>query len=101
MTKETQTQSSLKSWGFLALKSLLGVVLLAVIAFFVGPTNEFGSDTPSSRSAPTQTLSELDEWLAQSEAKFSDINLNRAISQWKQVKGQGVVGKKILTLRLM
>jgi esterase/lipase len=73
MTEKTQTQSSLKSWGFLALKSLLGVVLLAVIAFFVGPTNEFGSDTPSSRSAPTQTLSELDEWLAQSEAKFSDI----------------------------
>ena len=73
MSVETQTQSSLKSWGFLALKSLLGVVLLAVIAFFAGPTNEFGSDTPSSRSAPTQNLSELDDWLAQSEAKFSDI----------------------------
>ena len=71
MTVETRSPSSLKSWGFLALKSLLGLVLLAVIAFFVGPTNEFGSDTPSSRSAPAQNLSELDDWLTQK----SNVNL--------------------------
>jgi esterase/lipase len=73
MTVETQTQSVFKSWGILAIKSLLGVVLLAVIAFFAGPTNEFGSDTPTSRIAPTQNLAALDDWIAQSEAKFSDI----------------------------
>ena len=108
MTVETQTQSSLKSWGFLALKSLLGVVLLAVIAFFAGPTNEFGSDTPSSRSAPTQNLSELDDWLAQSEAKFSDIkpgtakgivwaNTNRQSTPWAVVYVHGFSASRLET----
>ena len=108
MSVETQTQSSLKSWGFLALKSLLGVVLLAVIAFFAGPTNEFGSDTPSSRSAPTQNLSELDEWLAQSEAKFSDIkpgtakgivwaNTNRQKTPWAVVYVHGFSASRMET----
>jgi hypothetical protein len=108
MNLETQTQSSLKSWGFLALKSLLGVVLLAVIAFFAGPTNEFGSDTPSIRSAPTQNLSELDDWLAQSEAKFTDIkpgtakgivwaNTNRQKTPWAVVYVHGFSASRMET----
>ncbi len=73
MTHQTSNKSSLRSWGFLALKSLVGVVVLAVIIFFVGPTNEFGSDTPTTRISPTSNLSELDDWVAQEETKFSDL----------------------------
>ena len=69
----TSAPSSSRSWLMLAFKSLLGVVVLAVAIFFVGPRNEFGSDTPTARAMPTQQLNELDAWIADSESKFSDI----------------------------
>jgi hypothetical protein len=51
----------------------LGVIVLAVAAFFAGPSNEFGSDTPTSRAAPPSSSTELDAWLAQSESQFTGI----------------------------
>jgi hypothetical protein len=69
----TSAPSSSRSWLMLALKSLLGVVVLAVAIFFAGPRNDFGSDTPTARAMPTQQLNELDAWIADSESKFSDI----------------------------
>ncbi|NQW67573.1 MAG: hypothetical protein HQ455_10195, partial [Burkholderiales bacterium] len=69
----TSAPSSSRSWLMLAFKSLLGVVVLAVAIFFVGPRNEFGSDTPTARAMPTQQLNELDAWIADSESKFSEI----------------------------
>ena len=62
-----------RSWGMLAVKSLLGVVLLAIVAFFAGPSNEFGSDTPTARAMPTQNLNELSDWIAQSESAVPHI----------------------------
>jgi len=72
-TNTTSGSTASRSWLMLAAKSLLGVVVLAVAGFFAGPSNEFGSDTPTERPLPTSQLNELDAWIANSESKFSDL----------------------------
>ena len=72
-TNNNSGPSSSKSWLMLAAKSLLGVVVLALAVFFAGPSNDFGSDTPTARALPTTQLNELDDWVANSESKFSDL----------------------------
>ncbi len=51
------------------------VLALAVIAAIVaaGPRNNFGPQTPTARATPESNIASLDDWLARSEARFSDI----------------------------
>lgn len=49
------------------------LALLALVTFFMGPTNEFGPNTPTERAQAPSPLNELDNWLAQSEAKVSGL----------------------------
>jgi alpha-beta hydrolase superfamily lysophospholipase len=44
-----------------------------LLVFFMGPKNEFGPNTPTAREAAPARLNELDNWLAQSEAKVSGL----------------------------
>jgi alpha-beta hydrolase superfamily lysophospholipase len=55
-----------------------GFILLAVLVFALGPTNEFGPNQPAARAAPPADLVALDGWLAQSEAAFPDIRPDNA-----------------------
>ena len=73
MSFESNAQHPSKNRLLLAVQLFLGVIVLAVVAFFAGPSNEFGSDTPTSRAAPPSSSTELDAWLAQSESQFSGI----------------------------
>jgi esterase/lipase len=57
---------------------LAGVVALAVVAFFAGPRNSFGPDTPSARPAPPQDASLVEAWLANSEKAFTDMKPGNA-----------------------
>jgi esterase/lipase len=54
----------------------LGLVIflvLAVAVFFMGPRNAFGSNTPTPRTMPPQSIGALDDWLKTSEAAYTDI----------------------------
>lgn len=52
----------------------IGAAALSIAALVaVGPRNEFGSATPTPRDPPPRQLSELDAWLAKSEAGFNDL----------------------------
>jgi len=44
-----------------------------LLVFFMGPKNEFGPNTPTAREAAPERLNELDNWLAQNEAKVSGL----------------------------
>lgn len=59
------------------------VIALAVVGSMVaaGPRNSFGPETPTPREAPENRVEALDDWLARSEARFSDIRagLGKAI----------------------
>ena len=55
------------------LKSLAGLVLALAALFFLGPVNEFGTDTPTARLAPPTALADLDPWLQTSESKFEGL----------------------------
>jgi alpha-beta hydrolase superfamily lysophospholipase len=46
---------------------------LAMATFFLGPRNTFGPDQPTPRAAAPDDLTELDSWLAQSEAAFENM----------------------------
>ena len=74
---------------------VLGVLVLLVallgMAFVLGPRNTFGPDTPTSREAPPEALSQLDGWLARQEARYSDI---RPGTQ-KGIVWHGAVGQKM------
>ncbi|NBX56683.1 MAG: alpha/beta hydrolase, partial [Betaproteobacteria bacterium] len=50
-----------------------GSLALLVLVFFLGPTNEFGPDTPSARPSPPDNTLALDDWLQASEAAWTDI----------------------------
>ncbi len=52
---------------------LAAVLLLASAVFLAGPRNPFGPDEPAQRAAPPPVLTELDTWLARSEAAYTDI----------------------------
>ncbi|QDL54417.1 alpha/beta hydrolase [Rhodoferax aquaticus] len=61
------------------LRIVLGLLAtLGVLAalFFVGPRNEFGPNTPTTRAAPPQAIAELDNWVKASEAAYTDIKPN-------------------------
>lgn len=73
MNFEATQQRPPKSKAIFAIKLFFGTILLVVVAFFVGPTNEFGADTPTSRVSPPTNVAELDSWLAQSESQFTNI----------------------------
>jgi esterase/lipase len=55
------------------LKAVAAFISLMVLAFFLGPVNEFGAETPAVRPAPPSALSDLDHWLADSESKFPQL----------------------------
>lgn len=68
---------------------LLGLVL-ALAAYFLGPTNAFGPDQPTPRQAPPAPAAELDAWLAQREAALPDIRPGLA----KRVTWHGAPGQR-------
>ena len=55
------------------LKAVAAFIALMVLVFFLGPVNEFGSESPTTRPAPPSALNELDHWLADSESKFPQL----------------------------
>lgn len=65
--------SLLKQQGHWLWKSVLAILVLLAAAFFLGPVNQFGDNGPAARPAPPAVLAELDAWLQQSEAQFTDI----------------------------
>ena len=70
--------SFFKQTGHWLWKWIAAIVLLLVAVFFLGPVNQFGENAPAVRPAPPTELTALDEWLQQSEAKFSDIKTGTA-----------------------
>ncbi len=67
-----------RAWLRWLANGFAGLLIIGLVAFFMGPTNEFGPSAPSVREpAPTQ-LNELDNWLAQSEAKVAGIKPGNA-----------------------
>ena len=73
MARLFRTQTGLSLW-----KALSGVIVVLLAAFFLGPVNDFGTDTPTPRLAAPTSLNELDPWLAQSEASFKDLRAGTA-----------------------
>jgi esterase/lipase len=57
---------------------LLGVIVVLLAAFFLGPVNDFGADTPTPRQAAPTSINELDPWLAESEASFKALRAGTA-----------------------
>jgi alpha-beta hydrolase superfamily lysophospholipase len=62
-----------RAWVRILANALAVLVVLCLVVFFLGPKNEFGPDTPTAREAAPLHLNELDNWLAQSEAKVSGL----------------------------
>jgi hypothetical protein len=73
MARLFRTQTGLSLW-----KALSGVIVVLLATFFLGPVNDFGTDTPTPRQAAPTLLNELDPWLAQSEASFKDLRAGTA-----------------------
>ncbi len=57
---------------------LLALVLLGAAAYALGPRNDFGPAMPSPRPQPPQDISQLADWIQQSEAAFPDIKPGNA-----------------------
>jgi alpha-beta hydrolase superfamily lysophospholipase len=62
-----------RAWVRILANALAGLVLAGLLVFFMGPKNEFGPNTPTAREAAPARLNELDNWLAQNEAKVSGL----------------------------
>ena len=60
-------------FGLSLWKVLAGVIVVLLAAFFLGPVNDFGPDVPTPRQPAPTALTELDSWLAQSEAGFKAL----------------------------
>ena len=73
MNSRTLFVSPRKTWLRRTLQVFASLVVVLGIVFFSGPKNEFGPDTPTAREAAPIQLNELDNWLAQSEAKFEAL----------------------------
>lgn len=52
---------------------LLALLVLAVLAFAMGPRLQFGPEAPSLRAGPPARLAELEGWLQASESRWPDI----------------------------
>lgn len=55
------------------LKSLAGLLLALAALFLLGPVNEFGSDTPTARTATPTVSTDVDAWLQTSESRFEGL----------------------------
>jgi esterase/lipase len=73
MARLFRTQTGLSLW-----KALSGVIVVLLAAFFLGPVNDFGADTPTPRQAAPTSINELDPWLAESEASFKALRAGTA-----------------------
>ena len=68
---------------------LLVVVLLGAAAYMLGPRNDFGPAMPSPRPQPPQDISQLSDWIQQSESAFADIKPGNAKGiLWAATPGQ-------------
>jgi hypothetical protein len=72
-TDSTAAGTTPTGWAMSVVKVFVGIILLAVAAFFAGPVNEFGSSSPTVRAEIPANLQEIDDWLVQSEAKFEHL----------------------------
>lgn len=50
-----------------------GVVAAVALVIALGPRNSFGPDEPTAREAPPTDIQQLDNWLARSEAGYTDL----------------------------
>jgi len=67
-----------KSRWFKFFTGLLAALAIVVAAFFAGPRNEFGPDSPKPRAQAPANPTELDAWLTTQEAKFNEIKPGNA-----------------------
>lgn len=73
-----------KAW-----RLLVGLLAVLVLALALGPRNAYGPDEPTARPAPPADLHQLDAWLAQQEAAFTDIRPGVAKGiVWRHGAGQ-------------
>lgn len=70
--------NSHRQWRKRLLQVLLVVVLVATVAFLVGPRNSFGPQMPTARPAPPQNIAQLEAWLRDSEKAFPDMKPDNA-----------------------
>lgn len=79
----------LKSTWQRVILGTLAVGLLLVVGFYAGPRNAFGPATPTPRAAPPPDIAQLEPWLAQNEAAFTDIKPdNEKHITWAGAPGQ-------------
>ena len=66
-------QPAQKSPWHLIWTLVAGLLTFLVVVFLLGPVNEFGPDTPATRSQAPDDVMTLDAWLAESEAVFKNL----------------------------
>lgn len=69
---------------------IFAVLLVLVVVFYAGPRNAFGPDAPAPRAAVPQEITQLEPWLVQSEAAFTDIKPNNE----KHITWAGTPGQR-------
>lgn len=100
--------SHVKQSGHWLWKSILAIVVVLAAAFFLGPVNQFGENAPAARPAPPTVLSDIDNWLQQSEARFPDIkpgnakgivwaNEQKQVTEWAVVYLHGFSASRLET----
>jgi len=62
-----------RAWLRWLANGLAALLLVGTVVFFIGPSNEFGPNTPAAREPAPAQLSQLDGWLTQSEAKVAGL----------------------------
>ena len=73
MNKRHLFFSPKRAWIRILANALAGLVLAGLLVFFMGPKNEFGPNTSTVREFAPAQRNELDNWLAQNEAKVSGL----------------------------
>jgi esterase/lipase len=72
-----------------AIAGVLAVVLLLTVVFLAGPRNNFGPKVPAPRTTIPPDVTQLESWLARSEAAFADIKPNNEKHiTWAAAPGQ-------------
>ncbi len=54
------------------------ILIMAAGLFFSGARNAFGPDVPTERAMPPAAITQLDDWIAEREARFADIRPGNA-----------------------